>query len=97
MGGECASFRPIPNLLIAETIETGGSFHQKLIRNSIRWEEGYILPPESPGLGIEFDEDVARAHAYTGNLLHLQMQEAPCDYSRPNIFEGGAPATMPPR
>ncbi|NBO21286.1 MAG: mandelate racemase/muconate lactonizing enzyme family protein, partial [Rhodobacteraceae bacterium] len=43
------------------------------------------------GLGIEFDEDVARAHPYTGDLLHLQMQEAPCDYRHGNRFEGGAP------
>lgn len=87
----------IPNLLIAETIETGGAFHQTLIRNSIKWEEGYIIPPTAPGLGIEFDEAVARAHPYTGNLLHLQMQEAPCDYSKPNHFEGGAPSTMAPK
>ena len=53
----------IPNLLIAETIETGGEFHLKLIKNSIKWEDGYIIPPEGPGLGIEFDEDLARAHA----------------------------------
>ncbi|MEH6775869.1 MAG: mandelate racemase/muconate lactonizing enzyme family protein [Cereibacter changlensis] len=83
----------IPNLLIAETIETGGSFHQKLIRNSITWEEGYIIPPTAPGLGIEFDEDVARAHPYTGDRLHLEMQEAPCDYRHGNRFEGGAPSS----
>ncbi len=82
----------IPNLLIAETIETGGAFHQKLIRNSIKWEDGYIIPPEAPGLGIEFDEDVARAHPFTGTGLHLQMQEAPCDYRHGNRFEGGAPS-----
>ena len=28
----------IPNLLIAETIETGGAFHLKLIKNTIKWE-----------------------------------------------------------
>jgi L-alanine-DL-glutamate epimerase-like enolase superfamily enzyme len=87
----------IPNLLIAETIETGGAFHQRLIRHSIHWEEGHILPPEAPGLGIDFDEDLARAHPYTGTALHLQMQEAPCDYSKPNLFEGGAPTTVAPR
>ncbi len=87
----------IPNLLIAETIETGGTFHLKLIKNSIKWEDGYIIPPEAPGLGIEFDEDVARAHPYTGNRLHLQMQEAPCDYRNGNRFEGGAPSTMKPK
>jgi L-alanine-DL-glutamate epimerase-like enolase superfamily enzyme len=82
----------IPNLLIAETIQTGGDFHLKLIRNSIRWEDGYIIPPEAPGLGIEFDEDLARANPFSGTGLHLQMQEAPCDYRHGNRFEGGAPA-----
>lgn len=81
----------IPNLLMVETIETGGAFHLQLIRNTIRWEDGYVLAPQGPGLGIDFDEDLARANAYTGDLLHLQMQEAPCDYRRPNRFEGGAP------
>ncbi len=82
----------IPNLLIAETIQTGGDFHLKLIRNTIKWEDGYIIPPEAPGLGIEFDEEVARAHPFTGTGLHLQMQEAPCDYRHANRFAGGAPA-----
>ncbi len=85
----------IPNLLMAETIETGGEFHLKLIKHSIKWEDGYIIPPEGPGLGIDFDEDLARAHAYTGSGLHLQMQEAPCDYRHGNRFEGGAPTDNP--
>ena len=82
----------IPNLLIAETIGTGGDFHLPLIKHSIKWEEGYIIAPTAPGLGIEFDEDLARAHPWTGNGLHLEMQEAPCNYSEENRFEGGAPA-----
>ena len=36
-------------------------------------------------------EDLAHAHAYTGDGLHLQMQEAPCDYAQGNRFAGGAP------
>ncbi len=79
----------IPNLLMAETIET--SFHNDLIKGSIRVEDGFILPPETPGLGIEVDEDLARAHPYTGTGLHLEMQEAPCDYANGNNFSGGAP------
>ena len=82
----------IPNLLIAETIQTGGAFHLALIKHTIKWEDGYVLPPEGPGLGIDFDEDLARAHPYAGTGLHLQMQEAPCDYRHGNRFEGGAPA-----
>jgi len=82
----------IPNILMAETIETGGEFHLKLIKNSITWQDGYIHVPTAPGLGITFDEDLARAHPYTGNRLHLEMQEAPPDYSAPNRFLGGAPS-----
>ncbi|MGO4916692.1 mandelate racemase/muconate lactonizing enzyme family protein [Pseudogemmobacter sp. W21_MBD1_M6] len=82
----------IPNLLLAETIQTGGDFHMKLIKNSITWENGDIIPPTGPGLGIEFDEDVARAHPFTGAGLHLEMQEAPCNYAKGNAFEGGAPS-----
>ena len=83
----------IPNLLIAETIET--PFHDALIRGAIRVENGYIPVPDGPGLGIEVDEDLARAHPYTGTGLHLQMQAAPCDYHGGNAFLGGAPPENP--
>ncbi len=79
----------IPNILMAETIET--DFHNRLIKNKIRVEDGFITPPEAPGLGIEVDEDLARAHPFTGDGLHLQMQDAPCDYVNGNSFAGGAP------
>ncbi len=80
----------IPNLLIAETIQTGGPFHRALIGDTIAFDEGYLIPPTGPGLGIEVDEALARAHPYTGNRLHLEMQEAPCDYKNVNVFGGGA-------
>ena len=80
----------IPNLLMCETIET--PFHDHLIKGTIRVEAGFITTPEAPGLGIDVDEALARAHPYTGDGLHLQMQEAPCDYETGNAFEGGAPA-----
>lgn len=83
----------IPNLLMAETIET--PFHDALIKGSIRVEEGYITAPTAPGLGIDVDEDLARAHPYKGTGLHLEMQEAPCDYVNGNAFEGGAPSVKP--
>ncbi len=79
----------IPNLLLAETIDT--SFHNALIKNTIQIENGFIIPPETPGLGIDVDEDLARANPYTGTGLHLEMQEAPCDYANGNAFTGGAP------
>ncbi len=78
-----------PNLLMAETIET--DFHAALIGHTLRVVDGYVVPPTTPGLGIAFDEPLARAHPYTGTGLHLEMQEAPVSYSAPNIFAGGAP------
>ncbi len=81
----------IPNLLLLETIET--PFHDQLIKGSIRVEEGFVTPPSAAGLGIEVDENLARAHPYKGDGLHLQMQEEPCDYANGNAFQGGAPAS----
>ena len=78
-----------PNHLMIETIET--PFHADLIRDTIRVEAGHVRPPEAPGLGIEVDEELARAHPYEGTALHLEMQEAPCDYAQGNAFQGGAP------
>ena len=81
----------IPNILMCECIET--PFHDKLIQSSITVEDGFITPSKAPGLGIKVDEEFALAHQYTGKDLHLEMQEAPCDYVNSNNFEGGAPTT----
>ena len=79
----------IPNFLLVETIET--TFHDRLIKGSIRVDNGFINAPTNAGLGIEVDEEFARAHPFDGNGLHLQMQDEPCDYQIPNSFLGGAP------
>ncbi len=80
----------IPNILMAETIET--PFHDALIGGAIRVENGFVAAPTAPGLGIELDDALARAHPFDGTGLHLEMQEAPCDYETGNTFQGGAPA-----
>ena len=79
----------IPNLLIAETIET--PFHKSLINGKIKVEDGYIQVPEEAGLGIELNEELAENYPYDGTDLHLMMQDDPCDYSNGNSFLGGAP------
>ena len=68
----------IPNLLMVETIET--KFHEGLIRSSIQVNEGFVSAPQAPGLGIEVDEELARANPFEGEGLHLQMQDNPCTY-----------------
>lgn len=79
----------IPNILMAETIES--PFHDALIKGSLKVENGYIPVPDGPGLGIDVDEALARAHPYLDDGLHLEMQEDPCNYTDGNAFSGGAP------
>jgi 2-dehydro-3-deoxyphosphogalactonate aldolase len=66
-----------PNFLILEGIERWQGFHARLLKKPLRWQEGYILPPEEPGLGVELDEEVCKAHPYTGSMLHLEMKADP--------------------
>ncbi len=53
-----------PNFLVQESIETFGGFHGELLKKPIRGEDGYIIPPTEPGLGVELDEAVAESHPY---------------------------------
>ncbi|WP_322028489.1 mandelate racemase/muconate lactonizing enzyme family protein [Paraburkholderia sp. J76] len=69
-----------PNFLIQESIGTWDGFHAKVLKRPIQWEDGYIIPSKTPGLGVELDMDVVRAHSpYTGERLHLQMASQPAD------------------
>ena len=52
-----------PNFLIQEA--NVGPLHQKIFKEPLVVENGYITPPTGPGLGIEFDEDVLQAHLVT--------------------------------
>ncbi len=66
-----------PNFLIQEGIETWGGFHAEILNSPIQWEQGYIIPPTAPGIGVELNEEVAARHPYTGDSLHLEMQDEP--------------------
>ena len=66
-----------PNFLILESIQQWGGFHAEILKNPIRWEEGYVIPPTAPGLGVELNESVALAHPYEGEALHLEMANRP--------------------
>jgi L-alanine-DL-glutamate epimerase-like enolase superfamily enzyme len=63
----------IPNFLILESIERWEGFHSDVLKTGMRWEDGYVVPSAEPGIGVELDEDVARAHPYAGDELHLTM------------------------
>ena len=66
-----------PNFLILESIQTWGGFHAEILKTPIRWEDGYVIPPDAPGLGVELDEEVAARHPYADDALHLEMSEEP--------------------
>ena len=50
-----------PNLLIQEY--NGGPLHQEIFKDPIQFENGFIIPPEGPGLGVELDEAVVKRQA----------------------------------
>ncbi|MCH7744456.1 MAG: mandelate racemase/muconate lactonizing enzyme family protein [Chloroflexi bacterium] len=49
-----------PNFLIQEANQ--GPLHKTIFKEPLVLENGYIIPPTGPGLGIEFDEDVLKRH-----------------------------------
>ena len=60
-----------PNFLILECIGTFDGFHADLLETPIKWEDGKVIPSKEPGLGVILNEEVARAHPYSGEELHL--------------------------
>ena len=66
-----------PNFLIQESILDWSGFHSELLKKPIQWEDGYIIPPTEPGLGVELNEEVALANPYSGTALHLDMTHHP--------------------
>ena len=66
-----------PNFLILESIDRWDGFHADLLQSPIRWEDGMVIPSTEPGLGGVLDVDVARAHPYEGNELHLTPENDP--------------------
>lgn len=66
-----------PNFLILESIERWDGFQAKILRKPVRWEDGYVIPPTEPGLGIELHEEFIAEFPYAGDELHLEMHADP--------------------
>ena len=49
-----------PNFLIQEY--NGGPLHEALFQEPIRFADGFIEPPTTPGLGLAFDDDMVKKH-----------------------------------
>ncbi len=66
-----------PNFLIQESIETFDGFHAEILKEPIRWQDGYIIPPTKPGLGVELNEEVIARHPYTDTGLSIEVLDSP--------------------
>lgn len=62
-----------PNFLILESIGRFEKPYMLPLKTSIQWEDGYVIPPTAPGLGVELDDETIAAHPYTDTELHLDM------------------------
>jgi 2-dehydro-3-deoxyphosphogalactonate aldolase len=66
-----------PGFLVLEGILDWGGFHARLLQRPLVWQEGHLLVPDAPGLGVELDVEFALAHPYEGDELHLTVRDAP--------------------
>jgi L-alanine-DL-glutamate epimerase-like enolase superfamily enzyme len=77
-----------PNFLIQESIGTWDGFHAEVVEEKIDWRDGYIMPNNKPGLGINLNMEVVEAHSpYKGKRLHLIMDSNPYDVKASNGSE----------
>jgi L-alanine-DL-glutamate epimerase-like enolase superfamily enzyme len=51
-----------PNFGVQEQPRRPGTYSTNVVPIQIEWEDGYLLPPTRPGLGIEFDRAAAKKH-----------------------------------
>lgn len=68
----------IPNFLILESIlDMRAGMFADLLVEPLTVEEGYVVVPTTPGLGVELNEEFALAHPYEQNNLHLIVADDP--------------------
>jgi len=74
-----------PSFLILETIQT--EFHDVIVTRPLVWENGFLLAPTAPGLGIELNEQAVLDQPYrTGGRLHLEMCQTPLSSANTKII-----------
>ena len=60
----------IPNFGIQEYM-THSSATDDVFRSSVRFEGGLLVPGEGPGLGVDYDDEVAAGHPYAAAYLPI--------------------------
>jgi galactonate dehydratase len=59
-----------PNFLIQEDMLRDVPWRWDVVRSSLETKNGYWLPTQAPGLGIEVDEEQARKHPFQQEVMH---------------------------
>jgi galactonate dehydratase len=57
-----------PNFLIQEVMRSDVPWRNEVIDDPLRIENGFVLPPTRPGIGIEINEKAAAHHPYAPEL-----------------------------
>ena len=59
-----------PNFLIQEDMLTDVPWRWDVVKSNLQTKDGYWLPCETPGLGIEVDEKAAAKHPFKQEVMH---------------------------
>jgi L-alanine-DL-glutamate epimerase-like enolase superfamily enzyme len=51
----------IQNFLIQESIYKSRDFFDEIVKEPFEWQDGYLIPSDRPGLGIELNEESLEA------------------------------------
>ena len=59
-----------PNFLIQEDMLADVPWRWDVVRSHLSTENGYWVPTQAPGLGIEVDEEQAKKHPFRQDVMH---------------------------
>jgi galactonate dehydratase len=65
-----------PNFLIQEDMLTDVPWRWDVVKHDLKTENGYWLPCDKPGLGVEIDEAQAAKHPFEQEVLHATTVRA---------------------
>ncbi|MBP1934299.1 galactonate dehydratase [Ammoniphilus resinae] len=64
-----------PNWLIQESFRSDVKWRDEVVMNPIQVENGFVIPSERPGLGVEVDEEQAAKHPFQQEVLARYWHE----------------------
>jgi L-alanine-DL-glutamate epimerase-like enolase superfamily enzyme len=76
-----------PNFLILECIQDWGGFHAEVLERRLEIQDGHMILPTEPGLGVALNDAVVAAHPYDGDETHLVMADDPIDVADRDVVQ----------